>query len=72
MFVSDLAQHVGGEKVVFVSQEADGGDGRALLEAAGLPAVVAPRALPQVDAEDLPRAASVVKHRSLRQPRHNR
>lgn len=35
----DLALHVRGEEVVFVLQEADRGDGGALLKAEGLPGV---------------------------------
>lgn len=42
-----------------------GGDGRLLVEAAGLPAVVSAAALPQVDAEDFPRSAAVEQHRDL-------
>ena len=52
---SDLAQHVCGQQVVLVLEEAYGGDGRLpwwkrLL----FQLMVPPAALPQVDAEDLP------------------
>ena len=62
---SDLAQHVGGQQVVLVLQEAHRGDGRLLVEAAVLPAAAPAAALPQVDAEDLPGAAAVEQHRGL-------
>lgn len=42
-----------------------GGDGRLLVEAVGLPAVVSAAALPQVDAEDFPGSAAVEQHRDL-------
>lgn len=61
----DLAQHVGSQQVVFVLQDAYGGDGRLLMEAAGLPALIPAAALTQVDAEDLPWSAAVKKHRDL-------
>lgn len=41
------------------------GDGRLLVEATGLPAVVSAAALPKVDAEDFPGSASVEQHGDL-------
>ena len=61
----DLAQHVGSQQVVLVLQDAYGGDGWLLMEAAGLPALIPAAALTQVHAEDLPWSAAVKQHRDL-------
>lgn len=62
---ADLAQHVGSKQVVLILQDAHGGDGRLLMEATGLPAVIPATALPQVNAEDLSWSASIKQHRHL-------
>lgn len=56
----DLSEHIRGDQVVLVLQEAYRGDRRVLVEAGRLPAMVPSAAsLPQVDAEDLARTAAV-------------
>lgn len=62
---SDLALHVCRHQVVLIPHDVQGGDGRLLVEAAGLPAVIPATSLPQVDAEDFPGSASVEQHRDL-------
>ena len=62
----DLPQHVSSQQVVLILEDADGGDGRFLTEAVGLPALIPAPALPQVDAEDLPRSATTEQHRNLK------
>lgn len=63
--ISDLAQHVGSQQVVLVLQNSHRGDGRLVVEAVGLPAVIPAAALPQIDAEDLPRSATVKQDGNL-------
>lgn len=62
---SDLALHVRRHQVVLVPHDVQGRDGRLLVEATGLPAVVSAASLPQVDAEDFPGAAPVEQHGDL-------
>lgn len=69
---SDLALHVCRHQVVLIPHDVQGGDGRLLVEATGLPAVVSAASLPQVNAEDFPGSASVEQHGDLEVQRDGR